>query len=299
VIRATPGWTRTNGAAKAPKPARALIPAAARPPERDLSRVEEDLSADAIETFTTAVGGRQALTSALTLADLSGQADRVIDILLDSRYASWSLRRICSQVGITVADLFAAYKKAALAKAHIEAFHLIAGKLLPVVEDVMTRATPVDLTCPRCEGRPARPGETPCLTCHGSGKVRSEPDLDRQKLALELGQLTEKRGGGIVLQQNQGVVTPSVVAVTGGGALEQLHQAVGELLFSPTRRRSASPRATDLPVGDPQVDTTPLQEPPAHQPPLPWPHEDEPDEDSDEGEDEDEPDDQDDETPQR
>src|SRR5262245_13943688 len=146
---------------------RALIPAAARPPERTLTAVEEDLSAEAVETFTAAVGGRQALIDALAIADVGGQADRVINILLDPRYNRYTIRQICTMAGITIADLFAAYKKAALAKAHIEAAHLIASKLVPVVEDVMTRAAPVEIVCPSCEGKPTADGQ-PCLVCKGS-----------------------------------------------------------------------------------------------------------------------------------
>ena len=238
---------------------RALIPAAALADAPDrYTEEEEDLSAQAVETFTTVVGGRQALIDALAIADTGGQADKVVNALLDPRYNGWSIRRICQLCGITVVELFAAYKKAALVRAHIEATHLIASKLVPVVDDVMTRATPYEIPCvcqqtPPAPLDPHAPPPPPCPVCGGKGLMLNEPDLDRQKLALELGHLTEKRAG-LVVNQTQGVLTPAALAVPGSGALEQLHQAVGELLFAPGRRRQ-------LPcVAPAPVDVTPEPE---------------------------------------
>lgn len=230
-----------------------LVPAAARAPAV-LSQEELDLNADAIDTFTKAVGGRDQLIDVLSVAATAPEIDRLVNALLDPRFAKTSLRRLCTLAGLTVADLFAAYRKALIAKAHIEASHRIAAKLPPIVDDVMTRATPQPIVCAACQGtgRQRVDGSlVPCQICGRTGIVQSEPALDRQKLALELGQLTEKRGG-LVIQQNQGVLAGSALLAQGAGALEQLQQAVGELLFSPARRRQASP------APEPVVDVTPI-----------------------------------------
>jgi hypothetical protein len=229
---------------KPPKPVRqtrarsALVPAAARSTPT-LTALELTLSGDAIETFARAVGGRQQLLETLAVADSDSSNDKVINCLLDDQYASWSLRRICNFAGITVADLFASYKKALVVKAHLEATHIIASKLPPIVDDVMTRATPLVLVCPSCAGLPAVEGAPACPVCAGSGQVLSEPDLDRQKLALELGRLTNQHKGGVVVQQN--VAAGTAWTGQGVGGLEQLQQAVGDLLFAPGRRRAAAP----------------------------------------------------------
>jgi hypothetical protein len=90
--------------------------------------------------------------------------------------------------------------------------------------------------------------------------VASEPDLDRQKLALELGQLTQK-GGGFFIQQTQiANATAATLAAGGGGMLEQLQQVVGELLFRP------SPRG-ESPMTDPPGAPVPPQEEPPREPP--------------------------------
>jgi len=276
---------RAYEAGAAPRPPRAqkrrpgpiLVPAAARGPERHLSPEETNASLDAIDLFATTLGGRDALLRALAIADTGQEADRVVNILLDPRYADWSLRRICKLAGITIADLFAAYKKAVLAAAHIEAAHRIAARLLPVVDDVMLRAAPYDTVCSGCQGVKAGPKDPPCLVCHGTLVEHHLPDVDRQKLALELGHLTEKKAG-LIVQQN--TLAPTVLAGNGHGALEQLNQAVGELLFNPNRRRALAPAL------DPPSDVPSRHDPIDLPLPIAEPEEDGDDEDEDEEADE-------------
>jgi hypothetical protein len=218
----------------------ALVPAAARS-ALVLTAEEQQLSGDAIETFAAAVGGRKKLLETLSIADADNTTDKVVNCLLDPAYQSWSLRRICAYAGITVADLFASYKRALFTAAHIAAAHLITEKLPPIVADVMARALPGTESCPRCKGAPTTPGLTACPLCDGAGTVPTEPDLDRQKLALELGRLTERRAG-IVMQQTTAVAAGTAALQSSAtGSLEQLQQAVGELLFAPSRRRAAAP----------------------------------------------------------
>jgi hypothetical protein len=206
----------------------ALVPAGAR--AAALDDVEAILNVEAIEVFAKAVGGRAQLADTLAVAGTGTAADRITSMLLDPRYAAWGLPRICATAGITVADLFAAYRKALVARAHIQATHIIASRLPPIVDDVMTRAAPQASVCPTCAGAAAAGS---CPTCGGTGRVMSTPDLDRQKLALELGQLLEKKGGLIVQQNNTVAALGSSAAP---GALEQLQQAVGDLLFGGNRR---------------------------------------------------------------
>lgn len=254
----------------------ALIPAAARSTTHSLPVEEQQLNGEAIETFTKAVGGRAALVDVLSVASTAPEVEQIVNHLLDHRYRTWSLRKLCTLHGISVADLFTAYRKALIAKAHVEATHIIASRLPPIVDDVMTRAAPQEIAC-SCEGKERKT----CPLCHGTGVTLTLPDLDRQKLALELGHLTEKKAGFIV-QQNQGVLSSGATLVAqGSGALEQLQQAVGELLFSPARRRASSP------VSDPREPPPPVEEPRRRDVPLPR---DEPRDDPDRKEDDEEDD---------
>jgi hypothetical protein len=207
------------------KPTSALVPAGAR--ETVLPDLEAVLHTEAIEVFAKAVGGRDELAQTLAVAGTGSEVERITTLLLDPRYASWSLARLCKMVGLSVAELFTVYRKASIAKAHVEASRLIAKKLRPVVDDVMTRAAPQRRLCSTCLGTSQAAGAEPCLPCDSTGYVWSEPDLDRQKLALELGQLLEKKGGLIVQQ----TTTLATLGASAGGSLEQLQQAVGDLLF--------------------------------------------------------------------
>jgi len=242
-----------------------LIPAR---PDLLLSQKESFENGEAVELFARVLGGRQKLTAILQVADASGMADQVVDRLLDPRYQTWSLRRICEDAGITVADLFVTYRKACVVQAHIRAAHIIAARLPPIVEDVMERATPRMVTCPSCRGdKVLNPTNkrVACPTCDGSGKVLTEPQIERVRLALELAHLTQKAGLTLLQQQNQ-ITTTNQTVVTNGG-LEQLQQVVGDLLYSPTRRRSLAPPL------DPPLDPPPVEEPDVVDVPLSEPGE--------------------------
>ena len=216
----------------------ALVPASARP-DAALAEVEAVLNAEAVEVFAKAVGGREQLVEALAIAGTGSEIERITTLLLDPRYANWSLSRLCQTVGITVADLFASYRKASIARAHIESTHIIASRLPPIVTDVMDKALPRPIPCEACQGLGAV-DQTPCWRCVGTGSVLSEPTVERHKLALELGQLLEKKGGLIVQQNNMA----ASLGGTAPGSLEQLQQAVGDLLFG-DRRGSAAAAVVD------------------------------------------------------
>lgn len=195
----------------------ALVPAGARM-DTALDDTEAVLNADAIEMFAKAVGGRDKLADTLAVAGAGSEVERVTTLLLDPRYHQWSLARVCQTAGITVAELFAYYRKALMARAHIEASHIIAAKLPPVVTDVMDKAL-------------------------------SDPTVERHKLALDLGQLLDKKGGLIVQQNNLAALT-----TTQAGSLEQLQQAVGDLLFG------GKAADGELVAAEPELDDPPPDE---------------------------------------
>jgi hypothetical protein len=222
-----------------PKQTSALVPAAARPPTA-LADHEAILSAHAIDTFTKILGGKDLLADVLAVASHDPDVDKVVTLLLDPAYASYSLARLCHLAGITAADLYSALGKASIARAKIEAIVTeVAPKLRGVVKDVMDRAQPYEIPCTACGGVGAttaeptkeqpNPAPQACAVCRGGGKLLALPDLDRQKLALELGQLVSK-GGGIAVQVNQQNLGDRAGS-TQTGALEQLQQALGEILF--------------------------------------------------------------------
>ena len=162
---------------------------------------------------TKTVGGRDAIAEILSVASSDPEIDKVLTLLLDPSYARYSVAHLCHLAGITAAELYQALGKASIARAKITALVTeVAPKLTGVVKDIMDRAQPYEIPCTHCGGlteytpEPTKevpnPAPQPCRVCNATGKLLALPDLDRQKVALELGQLTQK-GGGFAIQVNQ------------------------------------------------------------------------------------------------
>lgn len=234
----------------------ALVPAAARSAQ-PLTAVEASLADEGVSVFESVLGGREALMQVLAVASDEPEVALVTDLLLDPRYQSYSLRQLAKMVGLTTADLLTAYRKATIVQAHVQAAPIIARKLIGVVEDLMTRAQPHYLPCTICRGtgtivpeptdKIPNPQPRPCTACI-DGQVYVLPDLDRQKLALEVAELVKPRAGITVSQTN--VDASRTTSISVGGSLEQLQQAVADVLFSP--QRSAAPASP--------IDVTPIAE---------------------------------------
>jgi hypothetical protein len=206
-----------------------------------LSDQEATANGAAIDALVQALGGRPALLDTLAVAADAPEVEHIVSLLIDPRYDRTSLRSLCHLAGLTVVDLFAAVKKAMITKAHLVAYKAITDALVPVVEDVMKRAAPYEITCYGCGGEktvmnPDAPtgDRITCPDCRGLGKLLQLPDLDRQKLALELGQLVQK-SAGLQIQQNTLNLPPGVGSdgAKVGGTLVELQHAVRELLSGP------------------------------------------------------------------
>ncbi len=218
------------------------------PPEHQLHRpggttflTPEEAAAvdDSLGPVVEALGGRSRLAHTLEAAPPDLEA--VLATLADPTYDHLPLRDVCRLAGVTILDLFAAYRNAALARAHLLAYHEIAERLVAVVKDVMMRAAPYPIPCAACGGvgdhaTGAAPRPKICRTCRGKGQVLQLPSLAHQKLALELGHLLSRTP--LLVQQQQTIVAqPSA-------SLVDLQQAVAAAL------RTRAPLA-------PVVDVTP------------------------------------------
>ncbi len=208
----------------------------ARPgsPTEYLSPEEARENTRAISRFIDQIGGKEQLLDVLSVAAEAPEVERIVELLLDPRYEKMSLRRLCAMASLTVVDLFAAYKKAMVVQAHLQAYQVITQKLLPVVEDVMTRAAPYTIPCGDCSATgQVLDGDQPivCPACHGHKAVIVHPDLDRQKLALELAQLVQKAAGLNI--QNTNVHLPAPETRGAGSTLVDLQHAVRAVLSGP------------------------------------------------------------------
>lgn len=211
---------------------------------RELAQIEADL------------GGRGALVGMLALAPLTPDLRYVLGLLGDPLHQSLSLAEICARGNLLPGDLLTQLSRAALLKGKVLAGQQIAKYIGPVTEDILRRAAPYDAPCNGgCGGTGSitldptpvnpNPSPQPCMTCRGTGTLRYQPDLERQKLAVELAQLLPKGGGIQIAQINGAAPTGS----GGQGVLEKLQAVTDQLLYGP---------ADAPPI---EVEVTPAEEP--------------------------------------
>lgn len=201
-----------------------------------------DVAAEPINQFEKALGGRAELIASLSI-DATPEIRDLVEMLVDPRFDNRSLGWLATTVNIGLTDLLRAFRNGILAKAQILACQQVAIKLPDVVIDVMKRAAPFEELCEGCDGsgsmtvRPTKkvpipdPTTVSCTICKGKGKIIRLPDLDRQRLALELGELIKTPRGGPTLLQQFNTITPASAGDIGAGALERMQQAVTDVLY--------------------------------------------------------------------
>lgn len=191
----------------------------------ELARIEADL------------GGRRHLVGLLTLAPLTDDLRYLLGVLGEPRHDKHSLATLCARANILPGELIRHLGDAALLRGKTLALQKIGNGIAAVAEDVMRRAATYTETCNVCLGTgsltpaptPAQPNPTPgpCETCKGLGALAFYPDLDRQKLAVDMAQLLPKGGGvNIAVQQNN-------LGGKGGGmgALERMQLLTDKILY--------------------------------------------------------------------
>lgn len=209
---ADPPVPEVPGPAEDP-PGQELAP---RPKELSLTRATRGVLADTLRQFETSIGGRAALIKALAVASSvdgvdPAAAQYVVGLLADPKNADKSLARIAQLGGITLQDLLKLYRHGAVQRAHLAAGAAIVETLPAAAAHAMARSVPYEADCERCSGlgqttpnpttEHPNPSPVTCPQCRGGGRLRYEPTLDQQKLALTLGGLL-KGGGGVNVTVN-------------------------------------------------------------------------------------------------
>lgn len=193
-----------------------------------------------IATFEAQLGGRDALFDVLSQADSTPEIQQLLALLGDPGLHRQSLAHLCRLANLTAGDVFLAFERALQVRAKVLARIPIAEKLPYVAADAMKKALLHQVNCPECYGRgrverKVKKGDqetyeiVACYPCDGSGKVSVEPDLDQQKLALELGELCQK--GGLTIS-NQNIQESKSVTFSLGSTLAQLQARTAEAAFS-------------------------------------------------------------------
>ncbi len=172
---------------------------------RKVTRSYPSTVVEELHTVEAQLGGRQAVVGLLALAPLTPTLRYILGMLGEPRFASQSLAEICSTGNILPGELLQHLASAALLRGKTIAAQRIGMAVPAVVEDVLKRATPYEEACSGCQGigtrvadpTPDTPNPAPvaCETCGGTGRLIYQPDLEVQKLALDLAQLLPRSGG--------------------------------------------------------------------------------------------------------
>lgn len=215
----------------------ALVPASARMPAARSQPIQNDVPQsirNAITQFEAQVGGRKALIEALSSADAAEDVQEVLSAIADPKHDHEPLAKLCARAGVSPGQLFGAFKTAALVRGQILGA-LKASTLVPtIVDEIGKTALPYDEPCERCNGAgyiesEDRTGkDRPCGACNGVGSIHYAGNLDQQRTILELAGLITKGSGTNVNIHNANIAPPAAIT---GGSLEQLQQAVGDLLY--------------------------------------------------------------------
>lgn len=222
-----------------------------------------------LQAIETDLGGRRAVVGLLVLAPLTQDLQYVLGQLGDPRNDRTALATICARANVLPGKLIELLAGAAMARGKVQASQRIGLGMAAVAEDIMRRAAPYTAPCYQCRGtgtvvdEPTKehpnPSPGPCGTCQGVGELTYLPDLDRQKLAIEMAQLLPK-GGGISIANINAPGSPPADSA-GMGTLERLQQATDQILYGSGSRGAEESPAVDGEVTDADAGTDAPQEP--------------------------------------
>ncbi len=195
----------------------------------------------AFKAIEETLGGREALVSILQNAPQTPEMDFLIGAVLDPTNDLRSLGGLCRDAGIPIGQLMKLLSDANIAKAQIESMHHISKHLPGVVSNVMEQSLPQEILCPWCKNDNVQ--VMSCKLCNGTGKTIKQPELETQKVALELGGML-KKGGGV--QINQQINTN--VGGFSSSELSKIRDATDKILFQPQNPTQKQPVDVDAEV---------------------------------------------------
>jgi hypothetical protein len=195
-----------------------------------------------LQTIEDELGGRAALVGLLTLAPLNPDLSLMLGLLGDPTFSKQSLAEICATGNILPGDLLKHLESAALLRGRVLSAQIVGRGMPAVVADVMMRAAPFEAPCSNCQGvgtvtaeptpTAPNPGPEPCGVCRGLGKLIYPPDIEHQKLALEMGRVLPKSGGLTIMQNNATLHGGGTgMGSLGSGSLERLHAVTDQILY--------------------------------------------------------------------
>lgn len=192
-----------------------------------------------LQTLEQQLGGRSELVGLLMLAPLTPDLQYILGLLGTPSNSQKTLATICAEGNLTPGQLLQHLEASALLRGKVLSAQVVSKTLPAVVQDIMQKAVPFEAACSNCQGTATitqdptpdtpNPSPEPCPVCIGTGRLVYQPNLERQKLALEMGRMLPK-GGGILIQQNN-QNGGGGAGTLGGGTLEQITRLTDRLLY--------------------------------------------------------------------
>jgi hypothetical protein len=216
-------------------PASALVSGAALVP-RSAQRETDRIVSRTLNAVERELGGREELLRVLDLAPVTTPIANLRTLLANPANRKTVLAQLALRADVSTGEILKAYQAGVKLYAQTLAAREVAIQLPQVTKDVMARALPQHVECLACHGSKKDDDGKKCLPCHGKGWITEIPDLDRQQVALELGDLMPKKGGGniaIGITNNPSGGSPNA---SPGGFLETLQQAVAQVLYTTPSR---------------------------------------------------------------
>lgn len=186
------------------------------------------LALQALRGFERDLGSRTAVIDAMKGCELSEEETYLMDLMADPREAGTPLARLCGQARVSIPRFLDIFRRGAGAQALAAAHGRIYEKLPEVAADVMARALPRHFACFKCPG-------PECDKCHGVGYLTEDPELETQKVALQIGGLLKSGGGTEVNVNQQNISAISMLRTTA-----DFRSATDAVLY-PTIPRTPSP----------------------------------------------------------
>ena len=201
---------------------------------------KQTMAAKALRELEAGIGREKMVELLYHNAEPTPEEETFLNHLADPRYATRPIERICQDTEFTVGKLLAFLRKSYAAKSIFQAFDQIYDKLPLTAKDVMERSIPHKRLCKGCwgqgkidtkggeDGESAQIEPVRCRECNGEGWIEVVPEIERQKLALQIGGVLKPAGTTIQqnTQMNVGIHVPRSTAA--------FRAATDKLLF-PTR----------------------------------------------------------------
>lgn len=164
-----------------------------------------------LDQFEMTVGGRTRLLNALLAAPAAYRTEELATLIRWMADPANDLRKLsvlCDAGEVSLLDVLEAFKHGTGILAFVEAIAAVHEKTPKIAQDVLARALPLEVPCPKCEGAKTIPGRkgrpaTECAKCQGTGTITKPPTLNRQKYALSLGPLAPKGTPLVAIDQRE------------------------------------------------------------------------------------------------